>query len=958
MLRNLVIVSLLLCGVGVLHAQGWERIYGASGQDEVYDVAPTPDGGYAIVGYYNAASAVNLIKTDADGRLQYRKTFPGNPMAAGFGIAVTLDGGYAIVGYIQNSPGGDRNIYLIKTDADGNQLWAEQYGGPNNDEGRDIIELPDGSLILTGYQTNFAGNREMAILKTDSDGTLLWSQKFSKPDSELEGNALALANNGNLVAAGRLRTTSPIKDDFFVVRLDDNTPLWENTFGLFDLFGNAGDEFAQDIVATDDDAFVLAGTTNIVQGGAGVLLKIDGDGSKNAIWQEVFPKTDFYGLTADGKNGFFVTGNKTLSPTSIDLVIVRTDSEGNPVCETVVGRAGLDIGYGITATPDGGALAVGSSNAFFPFSETQPYLVKMDPVCAVFTSYLNGNIFHDTNNNCTPNSGEKGLEDWIVRIEGSNFADRYAIADADGNFSVEVDTGTYTLRLFTPNNYWSACDSITTVHVANYYDSVEVNIPVSAVASCPRNEVNIGTPILRRCANNVYTVNYCNSGTIASVNTYVEVTLDDNMTFAGSSLPPVQQVGKTYTFNVGFLESGDCGSFTITGFLDCNTITGQAHCVDAHIFPDDFCDVNAAWDGSIVSARAVCDGDTVRLLLFNEGFGDMVSALDYVIAEDVVMLTAPNNPDFQFQLKQGQDSVLYETPANGKTYRIIAEQSLGYPGVSYPTAAVEGCVSDTSITGFSTGFYTMFPEDDADPFVSIDCQESNNADYNPTVFKRGHPKGYNTERYISPQTDLTYLIHFQNTGTDTVHSVVVRDTLSPYLDAATVIPGVSSHVYQFDVYGTGIVSFNLTNVNLAPGSSGYVKFRVSQKPELTCGIEILNTAAAYFDFHEPVLTNQTLHTVCPFDTFAIVQTKEVFIPGADVLVYPNPFAESTRISIRGVQAKSYTLEVYNMQSQLLFNDQQSQPTFQLWRRQLPAGTLFYRLVADGKPVASGKLLAH
>jgi hypothetical protein len=76
------------------------------------------------------------------------------------------------------------------------------------------------------------------------------------------------------------------------------------------------------------------------------------------------------------------------------------------------------------------------------------------------------------------------------------------------------------------------------------------------------------------------------------------------------------------------------------------------------------------------------------------------------------------------------------------------------------------------------------------------------------------------------------------------------------------------------------------------------------------------------------------------------------------LVYPNPFAESTRISIRGVQAKSYTLEVYNMQSQLLFNDQQSQPTFQLWRRQLPAGTLFYRLVADGKPVASGKLLAH
>lgn len=958
MLRNLVIVSLLLSSACALQAQGWERVYGASGQDELLDVASTPDGGYVAVGYFNIASAIHLFKTDADGRLQFRKTFPGQPMAGGFGVTVTQDGGYAVVGYIQNTPGGDRNIYLLKTDSDGNALWSEQYGGPNNDEGRDILEMPDGSLMLTGYQTNTEGNREMVVLKTDSDGSLIWTQKFAKPGAELEGFALALANNGNIATAGRLRTLSPIKDDFFVVRLDDNNVLWESTYSLFDLAGNASDEYAQDIVATDDDAFVLAGSTNNVQGGAGVLLKISGDGAKNAIWQEVFPKTDFYGLTADGAGGFFVTGLRTLSPTAIDLLILHTDSEGNTLCETIIGRPGLDIGYAVTPTTDGGVLAVGSSQAFFPYSETQSYFVKADSKCHVLTSYIQGNVFHDFNVNCVPDTGEPGLKNWIVRLDDGTGDERYAIADADGHFTLEVDTGAFKLRLFAPNDYWKACDSVVDVQVSAFYDTVPVFIPVSAINSCPRNEVNVSTPILRHCADNVYTVRYCNTGTIPSVSTHIDVTLDPGLSLVTSSLPPFDQQGNTYTFNVGFLNNGACGEFTITAFLDCGTVVGQAHCVEAHIFPDSFCNAGVGWDGAIVAAQAVCDEGTVQLVLLNKGFGDMVQALDYVIAEDVVMLTQPGNPDFRFQLDQGQDSILYETPANGKTYRIIAEQSPGYPGQSYPTAAVEGCVSDTSNPVFSTGFYTMFPEDDADPFVSIDCQESNEADYNPMVLKRGHPKGYQSEHFISPETDLTYLIHFTNTGSDTVQNITVRDTLSPHLDPATVIPGVAGHPFEFDVYGQGIVAFNLTNVNLAPGGSGYVKFRVSQKPNLTCGIEIFNTAAVYFDFQEPVFTDRTEHTVCPFDTFALVQTKELFVPGADVSVFPNPFVESTTFRVKGVQAGIYSLEIYNAQGQLLFTAQQAQPSFQLWRRQLPAGALFYRIAADGRPVASGKLLAH
>ena len=253
----------------------------------------------------------------------------------------------------------------------------------------------------------------------------------------------------------------------------------------------------------------------------------------------------------------------------------------------------------------------------------------------------------------------------------------------------------------------------------------------------------------------------------------------------------------------------------------------------------------------------------------------------------------------------------------------------------------------------------MFPEDDADTFVETDCQESNETDYNPIFLKRGHPKGYDVAHYVSPETDLDYLIQFRNTGTSTVQQVIIRDTLSAALDPTTVYPGAASHAYDFEVYGNGIVQFTLPNVNLAPGSSaseGFVKFRVSQKPNLEeCGTVIFNSAAIYFDFNAPVITNETFHTVC--EDYLIVKTKEIHFPGADLKVFPNPMDDVTNFEVTGVQADVFGLQLYDAQGRLLNSSFFNLPTFRLFRQhQLPAGVIFYRLTADGKPVASGKLM--
>ena len=423
------------------------------------------------------------------------------------------------------------------------------------------------------------------------------------------------------------------------------------------------------------------------------------------------------------------------------------------------------------------------------------------------------------------------------------------------------------------------------------------------------------------------------------------------------------QSGDTLFFNIGTLTNGDCKDFTITTFLRCDsTVAGQTHCVSANISPNDFCDVTSGWDGAIIAAKAYCENDSVKMVLSNIGTGGMTGPLGYVIAEDVIMLTAPNNPNFKFQLAAGEDSLVWSHTANGSTFRIIAEQSPAYPGTSYPTAAVEGCLSDTSTIEPSIGFYTMFPEDDADAFKETDCQESFEADYNPIHLKRGHPKGYIAQHYISLETDLDYLIQFRNTSADTVRQVIIRDTLSAALDPATVYPGTASHPYQFEVYGNGIVQFTLENANLTPGggaSEGFVKFRVAQKPNIPCETIIFNSAAIYFDFDAPTMSNTIFHTVCDFDSFVIItNTREIYLPGAEVNTYPNPASDIVNFEITGVEAKQFTLQLYDIQGRLITNLFYHNPTFQLFRQQVPAGTFIYRLAADGRPVASGKLIVR
>jgi PKD repeat protein len=206
----------------------WDRPYGGGADEGAHDILQTVDGGYIFVGTtvsYGAGSGdVWLVKTDAVGNQQWVKTFGGSNWDDGWSISNTSDGGYIIGGATRSFGAGSYDFWLVKTDANGTQLWTKSYGGINEDFAWSVVETDDGGYALAGYTKSFgAGGSDLWLVKTDSSGNQEWNKTFGGPNYD-EATSVTQTSDGGYIIAGYTNSFGAGSHDFLLVKLASPSP--------------------------------------------------------------------------------------------------------------------------------------------------------------------------------------------------------------------------------------------------------------------------------------------------------------------------------------------------------------------------------------------------------------------------------------------------------------------------------------------------------------------------------------------------------------------------------------------------------------------------------------------------------------------------------------------------------------------------------------------------------------
>jgi len=233
----------------------WRRFMGGTGEEEFHSVVQTRDGGYAVTGYtvsYGAgASDVWLVKTDANGDTVWTRTFGGTGFDAGNSVQETQDGGYVITGLSGSC------IWLFKTDGSGNTVWDRKLGGAAWGGGNSVVQTQDGGYAIAGgTKSHPDGRADVFLAKTNRDGDTAWTRTFGGAGDDW-GNQLCQTRDGGFIVVAYTKSFGAGKGDMWLLKTDANgDTVWTRTFG------GPEDDCGRSVQTAQDGGYIVAGTTS------------------------------------------------------------------------------------------------------------------------------------------------------------------------------------------------------------------------------------------------------------------------------------------------------------------------------------------------------------------------------------------------------------------------------------------------------------------------------------------------------------------------------------------------------------------------------------------------------------------------------------------------------------------------------------------------------------------------
>ena len=272
----------------------WEESYGGMGDEELYHIQETSDGGFILGGYSSSGisgtkTAQNfgeqdfyVIKIDASGTQLWDQSFGGSVRDVIQGLDEGPDGSFYFGGYSESDNDGNKtdptfspgrsDYWVVKTDANGNKIWDKAFGGDSWDQIRNIKVISEGNIILGGFsKSGISGNKttetfgleDMWVIKLNPDGTVLWQRNYGGELKE-ECTQVSETTCGELLLGGFSR--SPISGnktanlegnhDYWIVKTDANgNKIWDESYGGDDV------DVLYDFKRSSDGGYLLGGVS-------------------------------------------------------------------------------------------------------------------------------------------------------------------------------------------------------------------------------------------------------------------------------------------------------------------------------------------------------------------------------------------------------------------------------------------------------------------------------------------------------------------------------------------------------------------------------------------------------------------------------------------------------------------------------------------------------------------------
>ena len=838
------------------------------------------DAGHVRV-YENQGGSWVQVGQDIDGEAAHDRS--------GYSVSLSSNGSVVAIGGVSNDGNGvDAGHVRVYENQGGNwvQVGQDIDGETANDWSGESVSLSsNGTIVAIGASWNDGNGADAGHVRVYENQGGSWVQVGQDIDGEAandeSGYSVSLSSDGSIVAVGAWRNDGNGADAGHVRVYENQGGSWVQVGQ--DMDGEvAGDYSGYSVSLSSDGSIIAIGALNNSGNGvdAGHVRVYENQGGS---WVQVGQDID--GEAAYDEFGYSVSLSSNGSVVAIGGV--RNDGNGTDAGHVRVYvnlggnwvQVGQDIdgeewgdhfGHSVSISPDGLVIAIGAPNN--NGNGTGAGHVKVYSLSGVYA-----NIYNDFNQNCMRDNNEFGVVDGVKGVITPG--DIIVETNEKGQWYIDsLPSGTYTITYDTSGSWQSNCPNPHTFSITNP-DSLYV-IPSFGMYNtnpCSEPNVSVNMSFIRPCFSNqkVY-VQACNSSLATGVlsNGYVDIELDSLIMPTSASLAYTSQGDNTYRFMMpGSIYPGQCVNFTINTTVSCDAVLGQTLCMEANLYPVDSCvlDTVAAptppdfapcalpWDKSSISVEGWCENDSIYFTITNTGDvggGDMqcYSPIRLYIDGQYILL------DSIQLVGQNTDTLVFS--GDGRTWRLEVDQHPLHPGNSHPNATVELCGNDTNWT---PDIVNILPLDDADPITDIYCGIVTGS-YDPND-KTGYPLGVTDSHFVSPNGKMDYVIRFQNTGSDTAFTVVIRDTLDTDLNIFSVNEGVSSHNYDFKMYGPRVLEWTFNDIMLPDsnvdleGSNGFVTFTVNQAPDLADYTKITNSAGIYFDFNAPIITNQTSHFI-------------------------------------------------------------------------------------------------